>query len=111
MLAGAAIVTALYASFVSNLGHSFARASGAFWGMTLCAFFTGFLCTVRPPLRRPSTLWPLLLVVAASGALVARSSPEGFLLFGLTPLANNWAPPVVSTAAGAFAGAEISRGS
>ena len=111
VLAGAVIVSGLYATFVSNLGQSFARASNAFWSMAACAFLVGFVCSVRPPLGKPRSWWPLLVAAAAPGFFVLRSSPEGFLLFGLTPLANSWAPPLLGVASGALVGAELSRGS
>jgi len=109
VFSGAWIVSRLYAVFISHLGLSFTVASDAFWAMILCTFLVGFASSVRLPLRRPRNWWGFLLIGCVCGFLVLRASPEGFLIFGLTPLANGWIPPMLGTVAGALLGAELSR--
>ena len=107
--AGALAVSGLYAVFISRLGESFAAASNAFWVMSLLSFLTGLAASIRFPVSRRPRWPPLLASLALVGLALLRSSPEGFLLFGVTPLANSWAPPLLAAAGGALAGSELSR--
>lgn len=106
---GALIVTGRYIVFISNIGQSHSLTSNAFWSMVFCSLLLGFAAAVRFPITRRPKWLRLVVITAGAGFAVLRSSPEGFLIFGVTAHANSWVPPLLGTAAGAMIAAEISR--
>lgn len=105
--AGAAILSALYQDFIAAIGHSFTDTSRAFWAMVLVCFTLGLL--FAKPAAHPPPRGAHLAVAAVLAALLVRSSPEGFLLFGVTSTANNWVPPVLAVFLGLTAARAMAR--